>query len=123
MNYCIESFHPGVVRWLRLHRPDVCRGQLSQDFWRFRGELSWWQALAMAGLLPNALTRPDFISFHWEHRMLPAVWLCKKLHRLPVFCWTVTDPEEMSRLEREGFLVIFEGFQPEARPSEVRRGR
>ena len=51
--------------------------------------------------------------------MLPAVWLCKKLHRLPVFCWTVTDPEEMSRLEREGFLVIFEGFQPEARPSEV----
>jgi len=123
VNYCIESFHPGVVRWLRLHRPDVCRGQLSQDFWRFRGELSWWQALAMAGLLPNALTRPDFISFHWEHRMLPAVWLCKKLHRLPVFCWTVTDPEEMSRLEREGFLVIFEGFQPEARPSEVRRGR
>ena len=94
VNYCIESFHPGVVRWLRLHRPDVCRGQLSQDFWRFRGELSWWQALAMAGLLPNALTRPDFISFHWEHRMLPAVWLCKKLHRLPVFCWTVTDPEE-----------------------------
>lgn len=26
VNYCIESFHPGVVRWLRLHRPDVCRG-------------------------------------------------------------------------------------------------
>ena len=55
--------------------------------------------------------------------MLPAVWLCKKLHRLPVFCWTVTDPEEMAQLEREGFLVIFEGFQPEARPSEVRRRR
>ena len=73
----------------------------------------------MAGLLPNALTRPDFISFHWEHRMLPAVWLCKKLHRLPVFCWTVTDPEEMSRLEREGFLVIFEGFQPEASPPKL----
>ena len=41
VNYCIESFHPGVVRWLRLHRPDVCRGQLSQDFWRLRGALSW----------------------------------------------------------------------------------
>lgn len=123
VNYCIESFHPGVVRWLRLHRPDVCRGQLSQDFWRLRGALSWWQALVMAGLLPNALTRPDFISFHWEHRMAPAVWLCRKLHRLPVFCWTVTDLEEMARLEREGFLVIFEGFQPEARPLRAGRER
>ena len=34
VNYCIESFHPGVVHWLRKHRPDICRGQLSQDFWR-----------------------------------------------------------------------------------------
>ena len=30
----------------------------------------------MTNLLSNFLTRPDFISFHWAHRMLPAVWLC-----------------------------------------------
>lgn len=37
VDYCIESFHPGVIFWLKRHRPDICRGQLSQNFWRHRG--------------------------------------------------------------------------------------
>ena len=112
VNYCIESFHPGVVHWLRKHRPDICRVQLSQDFWRRRGELKGWQAFPMTHLLSNFLTRPDFISFHWAHRMLPAVWLCKHLHRLPVFCWTVRSRQTMEQVEQEGCQVIFEGFLP-----------
>ena len=38
VDYCIESFHPGVIFWLKRHRPDICRGQLSQNFWRPPGE-------------------------------------------------------------------------------------
>ena len=114
--YCIESFHPGIILWLKKHRPDICRGQLSQNFWRHRGELKGWQAFAMTNLLSNFLTRPDFISFHWAHRMLPAVWLCRRLHRLPVFCWTVQSRQTMEQVEREGCLVIFEGFLPAGRP-------
>lgn len=116
VDYCIESFHPGVIFWLKRHRPDICRGQLSQNFWRHRGELKGWQAFAMTNLLSNFLTRPDFISFHWAHRMLPAVWLCRRLHRLPVFCWTVQSRQTMEQVEREGCLVIFEGFLPAGRP-------
>lgn len=115
VHYCIESFHPGIVRWLMRRRPDICRGQLSQDFWRDRGPLAWWQALAMTNLLTNFLTRPDFISYRQCHRALPAVWLCRRLHRLPVFCWTVRDAGELARLEREGYLVIFENCQPPSR--------
>lgn len=116
VDYCIESFHPGVIFWLKRHRPDICRGQLSQNFWRHRGELKGWQAFAMTNLLSNFLTRPDFISFHWAHRMLPAVWLCRRLHRLPVFCWTVQSRQTMEQVEREGCLVIFEGFLPAGGP-------
>ena len=112
VNYCIESFHPGVLLWLARHRPDICRGQLSENFWRCRGELKAWQAFAMTNLLSNFLTRPDFISFRQEHRWVPSVWLCRKLHRLKMFGWTVRSPREMEQLEREGFSVIFEGFQP-----------
>ncbi len=32
VDYCIESFHPLAVRWLKKHRPDVCRGQLQRKF-------------------------------------------------------------------------------------------
>ena len=112
VNYCIESFHPGILLWLARHRPDICRGQLSENFWRCRGELKAWQAFAMTNLLSNFLTRPDFISFRQEHRWVPSVWLCRKLHRLKMFGWTVRSPREMEQLEREGFSVIFEGFQP-----------
>ena len=112
VSYCIESFHPGILLWLRRHRPDICRGQLSQDFLRCRGELKGWQAFLMTHLLSNLFTRPDFISFHWEHRMRPAVRLCQRLHRLPVFCWTVRSRSAMEMVEREDCLVIFEGFRP-----------
>ena len=112
VNYCIESFHPGIVRWLKKHRPDICRGQLSQNFWKERGELKGWQAFPMTYLLPNFLTRPDFIAFHLEHRRLLAVRLCKLYHHIPVFCWTVRSQRAMEMVEREGCLVIFEGFLP-----------
>ena len=115
VNYCIESFHPGVIFWLKRHRPDICRGQLSQNFLRRRGELKGWQAFAMTNLLSNFLTRPDFISFHWAHRRLPAVRLCKRLHRMQVFCWTVRSRRVMQQVEGEGCLVIFEGFLPPER--------
>ena len=114
VTYCIESFHPGIIRWLKRHRPDICRGQLSENFWRHRGELKGWQAFPMTHLLPNLLTRPDFISYRWEHRRLPAVRLCKGLHGLPRFCWTVRSRQVMEEVEREGCLVIFEGFLPPA---------
>ena len=115
VRYCIESFHPGVLLWLLRHRPDICRGQLSQDFCRFPGELKPWQALCMTGLLPNLLTRPDFIAFHHRHCWVPAVFLCRRLHHLPVVCWTVDSQKEMERRQRRGYQVIFEGFVPKTR--------
>lgn len=38
-DYCIESFHPQALRWYRKNRPEVLRGQLSENFvkvgWQF----------------------------------------------------------------------------------------
>ena len=54
-----------------------------------------------------------------EGEALPSMRLLAKELRISV----ITTKRAYEELEREGFLVIFEGFQPEARPSEVRRGR
>ena len=32
--YCIESFDPRCVYWFRKHRPDVIRGQLTENFFK-----------------------------------------------------------------------------------------
>lgn len=112
VRYCVESFHPGVIRWLRCHRPDICRGQLSRNFWRDRGELKGWQSFIMTNLLSNFLTRPDFISIQTASRTLPSVRMCRRLHHLALFCWTVRSQAEMEQVEKDGAMVIFEGFTP-----------
>ena len=32
--YCIGSFHPLALIWYRKNRPDIIRGQLSEEFWK-----------------------------------------------------------------------------------------
>ena len=62
--YCIESFHPYAVKWYRDHRPEVIRGQLSQDFSKvekYKGKIIYWM---LSNLLTNVLTRPDFIAYN-----------------------------------------------------------
>ena len=34
VNYCIESFDPRCILWLKKHRPLIIRGQLSEQFLR-----------------------------------------------------------------------------------------
>lgn len=113
VDYCVESFHPAALLWLRRHRPDVCRGQLSQDF--VAGDhtgLGFAADFAMTHLLSSALTRPDFIAYHWAARREPSLRLSRKLWGVREVCWTVRDRETMERLESEGALIIFEGFLP-----------
>ncbi len=112
-DYCIESFHPGAVRWLKEHRPEICRGQLSENFCRSRGtNLGPFADFAMTHLLLNCVTRPDFIAYDWHGREGLSPRLTRKLWGVHEISWTVRDRETMERLEREGSLIIFEGFIP-----------
>ena len=61
IDYCVESFDPRPLRWLRRHRPSVLRGQLSQDFHRHPSGQGPWNRLALTNLFYNAFTRPDFV--------------------------------------------------------------
>ena len=65
--YCIESFHPWAVKWYKEHRPDVLRGQLSEDYSTNPGKYKGVQFWIMKNLLTNFLTRPDFIAYNHEH--------------------------------------------------------
>ena len=68
VDYCIESFHPLAVRWLKKHRPDVCRGQLSENFLKTRTGLGRGADFVMTHLLTSFLTTPDFIAYNLHHR-------------------------------------------------------
>lgn len=113
VDYCIESFHPGAVRWLKKHRPEICRGQLSQNF--LRGTPTGKGKIAdfiMTHCLTTFLTKPDFIAYNHEHRNRLCLKIAKRVWQVHEFSWTVRTPEDMERCEDADCLIIFEHFEP-----------
>lgn len=111
--YCVESFDPRCVRWFKKNRPAVLRGQLSQDYGRRRGKVGRLTGFALTKLLSNVLTRPDFIAYRYEDRRSAPLALMRKLFGAQLVYWTVKSQQEFEKAEREGALVIFEGFIPQ----------
>ncbi len=116
VNYCIESFDPRCLIWLKKNRPDIVWGQLAENFLRHgdgapQGKLTLW---ALGNLLLNFLTRPDFIAYRYEDRDCGAVRICRRIFKVQEVNWTITSKKEMRDAEQKGNLVIFEGFDPRA---------
>ncbi len=112
-DYCIESFDPRVVKWFRENRPQVCRGQLSQNFLcRKEGNLRAFTRFLLTNLLGNLLTVPDFIAYRFEDRKGFGVKLCRIFWRPQMVHWTLTRREDLEQAEKEGALGIFEQFVP-----------
>ena len=112
VNYCIESFDPKVLYWLKKHRPEIIRGQLSGDLRKEEGQppIVMW---ALTHLLSSGLTKPDFIAYDHKFRQhCPELKICKKLYGVQEVSWTVRDAETARKLEEQGSLIIFEGFMP-----------
>ena len=110
--YCLESFDPRAIAWLRKHRPDIIRGQLSEN-WIGKvlpvpGILKW----AMTNHFTNAYTRPDFIAYKYCDRKSTGTLLCRKLWKIQGISWTLRTPEEFETAVAEGWIPIFENFRP-----------
>ena len=107
----IESFDPRVLLWLKKHRPDIIRGQLSENYFRDEGcVLNPVLRFALSSMMGNFLTRPDFIAYKYEDRNDLAPLLCRKLWKPKFFWWVVRSQEEADQLLAQEDLIIFEGF-------------
>ena len=114
VRYCIESFDPRCLRWLRENRPEIVRGQLSEQFMRHGdGEnLSRPVRFILSNLLMNFLTVPDFIAYRFSDRDCLSVRWCRRFYKVQEVNWTITDRRDMEEAEKAGNLVIFERFDP-----------
>ena len=114
VTYCMESFDPRCLMWLWENRPDVVRGQLSENFARhgdgenLPGVVRW----VLSNLLLNCRTRPDFIAYRFEDRKCLSLRLCRGIYRAQEFSWTIRSKADMEAAEQDGALVIFEQFNP-----------
>ena len=112
--YMVESFDPRCLMWLWHNRPQVLRGQLSENFLRhgdganLPGAVRW----VLGNLLMNSWTRPDFIAYRFEDRSSLSLKLCRGVYRAQEASWTIRDRADMDAAEAAGCLVIFERFDP-----------
>ncbi len=111
-DFCMESFDPRVTHWLRKNRPDICRGQLAENWFRSDLKLPWVLKFALTFHLSNVYTRPDFIAYKYRDRKVFGTDICRKLLGLQGVSWTIKTQQELDTAVKEGWLPIFEGFEP-----------
>ena len=108
--YCIESFDPSVVKWLRHNAPQVVRGQLAGHL-RRGGDKNIKKShdILLKTLLVNLLGgKPDFVAYKYEDiDSLPF-----KLFPGAKFTWTIKSYDDLRLAESRGIAGIFEQFNP-----------
>ncbi len=109
--YCMESFDPRAIHWLKKHRPDICRGQLSENWYKSPLKMPWILKLVMTYHISNIYTRPDFIAYKYRDRKIPGTGLCRKILGIQGVSWTIQNRQELEIAENDGWIPIFEHFE------------
>lgn len=111
--YCMECFDPLAVKWMRVNRPDIIRGQLSsngfKDAWDHR---KWYKQLLSTYLLRNFMSRPDFIAYRNKYPNNISYKICTKLFGAFGVAWTVKNQAELDKAKKSFDAIIFDSFIP-----------
>ncbi len=111
-DFCVESFDPLCVFWLKKNRPEVVRGQLTANYMKsktVKSRLARWIATCNLG---NWLTTPDFIAYEFSGRKTLSNFLTRYLWGVQGVSWTLKNQEDYDKAVSEGWIPIFEGFEP-----------
>lgn len=112
-SYCMESFDPRCILWLKKHRPDIIRGQLSENWLKVKNfHLPWILKFVLATHMGNFLLQPDFIAYKYADRKIFGTDICRKLWGVQGVSWTIKTQENLETAEKENWIPIFEGFVP-----------
>lgn len=113
--FCLESFDPRCISWLRKNRPDLIRGQLSENYFKTPNcKLPWILKVVLSWQMMNFLTMPDFVAYRYRDRVHPSNWFARKLWKLHGVSWTLKSQQELDDALADRSLAIFEGFIPQA---------
>lgn len=110
--YCIESFDPLCIYWLKRNKPGIVRGQLAANQMKNKKIKSWLARAIVTCNLGNFLTTPDFVAYEFSGRKTLSNFLTRYLWGVQGVTWTLRTQEDYDKAVREGWIPIFEGFEP-----------
>ena len=105
--YCIESFHPYALLWYKKNRPDVLRGQLSEEFFREKKYVGNFPLTLLSFLVFNFLGRPDFIAYNYKHADNLSRRICRVMGALSV-TYTIKSLDSYAQVKNKFDLFIFD---------------
>ena len=113
--YCIESFNPLVLFWYRIHHPEVMRGQLSDGFIhipKYRALNKAPITIPVQFLIPNFLSKPDFIAYNHMYEGNISRRICRNLYKAKAAAWTIKSQSELEEAKKSFDVFIFDSFVP-----------
>ena len=109
----MESFDPRCLVWLAKNRPDIVRGQLTENFVATpQSPLPMYLKFVLTHQMENFLIRPDFVAYKFADRKTPGNFLVRNLWGAQGVTWTIKTQQDFDTAVAEGWLPIFEGFRP-----------
>ena len=106
--YCVESFDPRVLGWLKKHRPNVYRGQLS--CYMSTKSSHGYLAILLRGLMTNFISRPHFVAYSYKDSKKSIGFKLTRLLGADIFYWTLRNENDAISAKKDGGALIFEGF-------------
>lgn len=110
--YCMESFDPRCVYWLKKNRPDVIRGQLTENYFKRKNKLPFVLKCLLTHQMLNFLTMPDFVAYRYEDCATFSYWLVRKFWKTEGVAWTLDNREDYEKAVQDGLIPIFENIIP-----------
>lgn len=110
--YCMESFDPRCVYWLKKNRPDVIRGQLTENYFKRKNKLPFVLKCLLTHQMLNFLTMPDFVAYRYEDCATFSYWLVRKFWKTEGVAWTLDNREDYEKAVHDGLIPIFENIIP-----------
>lgn len=111
--YCLESFDPRCVKWLKENRPKLIRGQLTEYFVESDPNMPAALRFLLSHNLLNWMGRPDFVAYRFSHRkksFTNRIW--KDWLGLQGVAWTLKNEAEHAQALEEDWIPIFEDYMP-----------
>ena len=112
--FVVESFNPFLLKRMKELRPSIARGQLVTSLnKRKMKEQSAIKNYALAAMLTNFLSRPNFIAYDMNYPKTLAIFVTTKLFGAPKCVWTVDKNDDYVKYLSEEKYPIFDRFTPE----------
>lgn len=110
--YCIESFDPRCIIWMRQNKPDIIRGQLTMDYFQSNSSIPGIVKFILTNQMENFMVMPDFVAYRCSDREHFSNFLVRNLWGVQGVTWTLRTQEEYDAAVAEGWIPIFENFEP-----------